>query len=322
MESKYTWLNGSLVPNEQATVPFMTNALHYGTAVFEGIRSYAAEGGPAIFRLREHVERLANSAYVLGIRELPYSVEQMTDAIRETVAANGLDSCYIRPLIYLSQGGFNLVVDMAQVGFGVAVWEWNAYLGPEALEQGIRANISSFTRHHPNVMMTKAKISGNYANSVLARTESLRLGFEEAIMLDPYGLVAECTGENLFVVRQGKIVTPPTTAVLEGLTREAVILLAGDLGYEVIEQPISRDQLYIADEVFVCGTAAEVVGLREIDFRKIGAGVSGPVTRALQHAFTETVYGRGARSAEWLDYVKPDKVAVEWPASVEAASAQ
>ena len=322
MQSKYTWLNGSLVPNEQATVPFLTNALHYGTAVFEGIRCYPAEHGPAVFRLREHAERLADSAYILGIRELPYTAEQMADAIRETVAANGLGACYIRPLIYLSEGGFNLVVDAAKVGFGVAVWEWNAYLGPEALEQGIRANISSFTRHHPNVMMTKAKISGNYANSVLARTESVRLGFEEAIMLDPYGFVAECTGENLFVVRRGKIFTPPTVAVLEGLTRDAVLTLAGDLGYEVIEQAISRDQLYIADEVFVCGTAAEVIGLREIDFRQIGAGVSGPVTKALQMAFTDAVYGRGARSAEWLDYVTADSVAVNWPAPVESASAK
>jgi len=319
MQSKYTWLNGSLVANEQATVPFLTNALHYGTAVFEGIRCYPADGGPAIFRLREHVERLADSASVLGIRSLPYTVEQMTDAIRETVAANGLGACYIRPLIYLSEGGFNLFVDGAKVGFGVAVWEWNAYLGPEALAQGIRANIASFARHHPNVMMTKAKISGNYANSVLARTESLRLGFEEAIMLDPYGFVAECTGENLFVVRQGKIITPPAAAILEGLTRDAVITLAGDLGYTVIEQPISRDQLYIADEVFVCGTAAEVIGLREIDYRQIGTGVSGPVTRALQHAFTETVYGRGLHSAEWLDYVNGSPITVGMSQVADAA---
>jgi branched-chain amino acid aminotransferase len=322
MQSQYTWLNGSLVPTEQATVPFLTNALHYGTAVFEGIRLYPAQNGPAIFRLREHVERLAQSAYVLGVRELPYTVEQMAGAIRETVVANKMEACYIRPLIYLSSGGFNLSVDAAKVGFGVAVWEWNAYLGPEALAQGIRANIASFTRHHPNVMMTKAKISGNYANSVLARTESLRLGFDEAIMLDPYGLVAECTGENLFLVRQGRIVTPPRATVLEGLTRDAVITLAGDLGYEVSEEPISRDHLYIADEVFVCGTAAEVIGLREIDFRKIGPGVSGPVTKALQHAFTETVYGRGARSAEWLEYVTPETVAVNWPASAEVAAAK
>jgi branched-chain amino acid aminotransferase len=322
MESKYTWLNGSLVPNAQATVPFLTNALHYGTAVFEGIRLYKAEAGPAIFRLQEHVERLAQSAYVLGVRELPYTVQQMADAIRETVVANQMESCYIRPLIYLSQGGFNLSVDAAQVGFGVAVWEWNAYLGPEALEQGIRANIASFTRHHPNVMMTKAKISGNYANSVLARTESLRLGFDEAIMLDPYGLVAECTGENLFLVHRGKILTPPRATVLEGLTRDAVITLAGDLGYTVVEQPISRDHLYIADEVFVCGTAAEVIGLREIDYRKIGPGVSGPVTKALQKAFSDAVFGRGPRSAEWLEYINAENVAVNWPASVEAAAKQ
>ncbi len=320
MESKYTWLNGSLVPNEQATVPFLTNALHYGTAVFEGIRMYKADAGPAIFRFPEHVDRLADSAYILGIRELPYSVEEMTAAIEETIVANKMESCYIRPLIYLREGaGLNL--DALKVGFGVAVWEWNAYLGPEALEKGIRANVSSYTRHHPNVTMTKAKISGNYANSVLARTQSLRMGFEEAILLDPSGFVAECSGENIFLVHRGKILTPPRATILEGITRDAVITLAQDLGYEVIEQPIARDHLYIADEVFVCGTAAEVVGLREIDYRKVGSGASGPVTRALQHAFTETVAGRGARSAEWLHYVTPESVVVNWPASVEAASA-
>ncbi|MBI3362954.1 MAG: branched-chain amino acid transaminase [Chloroflexi bacterium] len=303
MQAKYTWLNGSLVPTEQATVPFLTNALHYGTAVFEGIRSYGTDRGPAVFRLREHAERLARSAAVLGVRNLPYSPEQIADAIRETVAANGFAECYVRPLIYCGAGGFNLNVDGAEVGFGVAVWEWTLYLGAEALERGIRANVASFTRHHPNVMMTKAKISGNYANSVLARTESLRLGFDEAIMLDPYGFVAECTGENLFIVRRGQIVTPPRAAVLEGLTRDSVIQLAGDLGYEVVEEQISRDQLYIADEVFVSGTAAEVIGLREIDFRQIGPGVSGPVTRALQRAYSDVIHGRGPRSAEWLDYV-------------------
>jgi branched-chain amino acid aminotransferase len=318
MTAKYTWLNGSLLPTEQATVPFLTNALHYGTAVFEGIRCYAADRGPAIFRLREHAERLADSAYVLGIRKLPYTVEEMIEAIRETVSANGFAECYIRPLIYLGAGGFNLNADGAQVGFGVGVWEWNAYLGQEALERGIRANVASFARHHPNEMMTKAKISGNYANSVLARTESLRLGFEEAIMLDPYGFVAECTGENLFLVRKGKIVTPPRSAILEGLTRDAVIQLAGDLGFTVAEEPISRDQLYIADEVFVTGTAAEVIGLREIDFRQIGAGMCGPITRALQQAFGDTIRGRGAHSAEWLDYVSMPEMAyrVAQPADV------
>jgi branched-chain amino acid aminotransferase len=193
---------------------------------------------------------------------------------------------------------------------GIAAWKWTNYLGADALEQGIRANIASFTRHHPNVSMTKAKIAGNYANSVLAKTESVRLGFEEAIMLDTQGFVAECTGENIFVVRHGRIVTPGLATILEGITRDAVITLAGDLGYTVVEAPISRDQLYTADEVFVCGTAAECIGLREIDFRTIGAGKSGPVTRAIQQAFHAAIHGRHPRSAEWLDYVDTSAPAV------------
>jgi branched-chain amino acid aminotransferase len=199
---------------------------------------------------------------------------------------------------------------------GIAVWEWKNYLGQEALENGIRANIASFTRHHPNVTMTKAKVTGNYANSVLAKTESVRLGFEEAIMLDPQGYVAECTGENLFLVRGGKIYTPLTAPVLEGITRDALVTLARDLGYEVIEQPIARDQLYVADEVFVCGTAAECIALREIDFRVIGAGKMGPVTRAVQQAFHAAIRGKHPRSAEWLDYVNtPASVPVRETAS-------
>jgi branched-chain amino acid aminotransferase len=303
MESKYVWMNGELVEFEKATVHFLTPALHYGVGVFEGIRCYDTERGPAIFRLKEHAERLVDSARVLGFRDLPYSAAELADAIRLTVAANSFAECYIRPLIFLSGGGWNLTVDGGQASVGIAVWEWKNYLGAEALEAGIRANIASFTRHHPNVMMTKAKVTGNYANSVLAKTESVRLGFEEAIMLDPYGFVAECTGENLFVVRRGQIFTPGLATILEGITRDALITLAGDLGYTVTEAPISRDQLYTADEVFVCGTAAECIGLREIDFRTIGAGKTGPVTRAIQQAFHAAIHGRGPRSAEWLDYV-------------------
>jgi branched-chain amino acid aminotransferase len=303
MESKYIWMDGELVEFQEATVHFLTAGLHYGVGVFEGIRCYSTGRGPAVFRLREHVERLANSAKVLGWRDLPYSAVELVDAIKLTVAANGFDECYIRPLVYLADGGWNLTVDTGRPGVGIAVWEWKNYLGEEALKRGIRANISSFTRHHPNVVMTKAKITGNYANSVLAKTESVRLGFDEAIMLDPQGYVAECTGENLFLVRGGKIYTPPTVDILEGITRDALITLARDLGYAVIEQPISRDHLYIADEVFVCGTAAECIALREIDFRVIGAGKMGPVTRRVQQAFHAAIHGRHPRSAEWLDYV-------------------
>ncbi len=309
MESQFTWMNGRLLPNDQATVPFMTNALHYGTAVFEGIRCYSTERGPAIFRLKDHMERLINSARILGVRQFPYDVETLMAAAKETVLANNFVDCYVRPLLYLASGGFNLNVDYATVGVGIGVWEWNAYMGPEALAKGIRANVSSFTRHHSNVMMTKAKISGNYANSFLARTESMRLGFDEAIMLDPTGNVAECTGENLFVVRGGKLYSPTRTTVLEGITRDSIITIAHDQGYEVIEQPITRDQLYIADEVFVCGTAAEVIGLREIDFRTIGSGESGPITRHLQQLFHAALRGREPRYAEWLDPLTPQPIA-------------
>jgi branched-chain amino acid aminotransferase len=303
MLSKYIWMNGELVEFEKATLHFLTPALHYGVGVFEGIRSYATGRGPAIFRLREHVKRLLNSARVLGFRDFPYSQGALEDAVRLTVSVNGFADCYIRPLVYLTDGGWNLTVDAGKPSVGIAVWEWNNYLGQEALENGIRANITSFTRHHPNVMMTKAKVTGNYANSVLAKTESMRLGFDEAIMLDPQGYVAECTGENLFVVRDGSIYTPPSAPVLEGITRDAIVTLARDLGYAVLEMQISRDQLYIADEVFVCGTAAECIALREIDHRQIGDGRMGPVTRAVQHAFHETIRGRHLRSAQWLDYV-------------------
>jgi branched-chain amino acid aminotransferase len=207
-------------------------------------------------------------------------------------------------VIWLADGGWNINVDGAKPHLGIATWAWGAYLGEAAIEAGIRANISSYTRHHVNVMMTKAKISGNYANSALAKTESVRLGFDEAIMLDPQGYVAECTGENIFVVRNGQILTPPATTILEGITRDALITIARDLGFAVSEQMISRDQLYIADEVFVCGTAAECIALREIDFRTIGSGTMGPVTRQIQQAYQAAIHGKAAKYAGWLAHVK------------------
>jgi branched-chain amino acid aminotransferase len=297
------WFNGKLVPPSEAKFEFLTPALHYGVAAFEGIRCYRTPRGPAIFRLREHIERLLGSARVLGFREMPFGLEELSEACKQTVLASGFDECYIRPLIWLAEGGWNLTVDAGKPYTGIAVWEWKGYLGPAAVEQGVRANVSSFTRHHPNATMTKAKISGNYPNSVLAKTESLRLGFDEAIMLDPQGFVAECTGENIFVVRRGKLLTPPEGAILEGITRDSIMTLARDLGIEVSAQPVSRDQLYVADEVFVCGTAAEVIGLREIDFRPIGTGHGTPVTRALQEAYSKAVRGEATRSREWLAYV-------------------
>ncbi len=309
MESKFIWMDGELVAFEQANIHMLTAALHYGAAVFEGIRAYKTDRGPAVFRLREHVARLLESAEIFGFRELPYTVDSVTQAIKETVRANGFEECYVRPLLYLTGGAWNLNVDAGQPALMIAVWQWSNYLGEEALEKGIRANVSSYTRHHPNVSMTKAKIAGNYVNSILAKTESVRLGFDEAIMLDPQGYIAECTGENLFMVRRGKLVTPATAPVLEGITRHTIHTIAKDLGYEVLEQPISRDQLYVADEVFVCGTAAECIGLSEIDFRKVGDGRTGPVTRAIQHVYHDAIRGKLEKYDAWCDYVEEQEKA-------------
>ncbi|MGA9118291.1 MAG: branched-chain amino acid transaminase [Bacteroidota bacterium] len=303
MKSRYLWMNGEMVEYEKATVHFLTPALHYGAGVFEGIRCYDTEKGPAVFRLVEHIDRLMSSALIFGFRSLPFSAEDLVRAAKETVAANEFSECYVRPLIYLTGGGWNLTVDGGTASVGIAVWEWNNYLGADSLERGVRANISSFTRHHPNVTMTKAKVTGNYANSFLAKTESMRLGFDEAILLDPEGYVAECTGENIFVVKNGTIFTPPVAPVLQGITRDTLIALAHDLGLEVAEASLTRDMLYAADEVFVSGTASECIGLREIDFRTIGSGRTGEVTRKLQQAYHAAVHGKHRRSVDWLALV-------------------
>ena len=303
MESKYVWMDGELVDFEKATVHILTPAMHYGAAVFEGIRAYNTDKGPAVFRLTEHADRLLDSARVFGIREFPFTVEDIVKGVKDTVRANGFTDCYIRPLLYIKGGAWNLNVDAGKPALAIAVWQWSNYLGEEALAKGIRANISSFTRHHPNVSMTKAKIAGNYVNSFLAKTESERLGFQEAIMLDPQGYVGECTGENIFVVRRGKIITPSTAPVLEGITRHTIFTIAKELGYEVLEQPISRDQLYIADEVFVCGTAAECIGLSEIDFRTVGDGRTGPITRAIQKVYHDAIRGKVEKYEGWCDYL-------------------
>jgi branched-chain amino acid aminotransferase len=300
--ARYIWIDDSLRPASEGNVPFVSAAVQYGFSVFEGIRCYATDKGPAVFRMDEHVERLMDSALIVGFRDLPVDADKVRIAINQTVAANEFSACYIRPSIYLD-GGMSLTVEAGTPHFIVAVWEWKNFLGAEAKERGIRANIASFTRHHPNIMMTKAKVAGNYVSSILAKTESQRAGFDEAIMLGPDGYVAECTGENLFLVRNGRIYTTPKAGILEGITRDTLIALAGDLGYTVTEEPISRDQLYIADEVFVCGTAAELIALREIDFRTIGAGKTGPTTKALQTEFDKLITGKHARSAGWLSPV-------------------
>jgi branched-chain amino acid aminotransferase len=298
--SPFVWWRGGLVRSEEASLPFLTPALHYGIGAFEGIRAYRTDRGTAIFRLDEHVERLLASTRVLGLTSLPWSAAQIRDAIVATVRANGFPDCYVRPLVFLASGGWDLDLGSGTPELGIAVWEWRAYLGEAARERGVRAHVSSFTRHHPNVTMTKAKLAGNYVNSVLAKTESRRLGFDEAIQLDTQGFVAECTGENLFVVRGGRLLCPPAATTLEGITRDTLITIACGLGYTVQEAPISRDQLYIADEVFVCGTAAEVVAVREVDGRPVGDGACGAVTRQLQEAYEAAVRGRQQRYESWL----------------------
>jgi branched-chain amino acid aminotransferase len=303
IETSTLWVNGELVPYAEAKIHLLTGALHYGAAVFEGIRAYRTDRGSAVFRLPEHADRLLESAEILGFRDLPYTVESISQAVMETLRANGLEECYIRPLLYLDGEVWSLNIDAGRPALMIGIWEWTNYLGEEALENGIRANVSSYARHHPNVMMTKSKIAGNYVNSILAKTESVRLGFEEAIMLDPDGYVAECTGENLFMVKRGVIYTPSLAPVLEGITRNTMFVLASERGYRVEEALISRDQLYAADEVFVCGTAAEVVGLREIDFRRVGDGRMGPVTRALQQAYQDAVRGRLADHQNWCEFI-------------------
>jgi branched-chain amino acid aminotransferase len=315
MTSQYVWMNGSLVETADASVPFLTAGLHYGIGVFEGIRAYATVRGPAVFRLRDHLRRLHASCHILGFRDLPYSVDELAVAVGQTIRANDFEECYIRPLVYLAEGGWNLTLDSGKPHVGIAVWRQTVYLGQEVSSRGLRVNVSSFTRNHPGATMTKAKISGNYVNSVLAKTDSQRQGFDEAILLDPEGYVAECTGANVFLVRGGRLVTPPSDAILEGITRATIVALAADLGLEAVEARVSRDHLYAADEVFVCGTAAEVLGVAEIDTRRVGDGRTGPITGRIQRAYADVVHGRHPRSDEWLEYVGV-------PATVPSAAAK
>lgn len=300
---KFVWMNGNLVETEKATVPFFNTTLHYGAGVFEGIRCYSTEKGAAVFRLKDHMDRLISSARVLGVREFPFTSDDLCAATKEVIKANGYSSCYIRPLLYLTSAFPSLNLDDGKAAVGIGVWEMGAYLGQEKIENGLKANVSSFTRHHPNVTMTKAKITGNYANSILAKTESIRFGFDEAIMLDPQGYVAECTGENIFLVRKGAVYSPITADTLEGITRDSLITLIKGLGFTVTETMVGRDQLYIADEVFVCGTAAELTPVSEIDGRVIGSGKMGPITRQIQAEFHKVIRGEHLLSEQWLDYV-------------------
>jgi branched-chain amino acid aminotransferase len=302
MKSDFIWMDGELIPYEEATVHIITPTLHYGVGIFEGIRCYQTPQGPAVFRLQDHLERFLESIRILGVLDFPYSVEQIRQAVHKTILANGFKECYIRPLMYL-EGPLGLNMDLSLPKLGIATWEWGPYLGEEARNSGIHMMVSSFTRLHPNINMTKSKITGNYANSMMVKTLALRSGYDEAVILDPSGYVAECTGENLFMVRNGVLITPPSASILEGITRDTVMTLAADLDIPIKEEMITRDQLYIADEVFITGTAAEIVAVRMIDYRQVGEGKPGSVTQALLKAFLDNVHGQSNRSKEWLEYL-------------------
>jgi branched-chain amino acid aminotransferase len=297
------WLDGDLVDWDEARVHILTHTLHYGLGVFEGIRSYrTADGRSAVFRMEEHVRRLFESAHI-NLMEIPFSREAVCDAILETLRANHLDEGYIRPLVFVGDGAMGLNPADNPIRLAVIAYAWGKYLGEEGMERGIRAKVSSYQRHHVNAKMTKGKTCGDYVNSILAKREALLDGYDEAIMLDTQGLVAEASGENLFVVRDGEIVTPPLANVLDGITRATVMQLAVEQGIPVVERSITRDELYVADEIFLTGTAAEVTPIREVDRRSVGSGTRGPVTKALQEAFFDVVAGRDAKRADWLTYL-------------------
>lgn len=298
----YIWLDGALVPWDQAQVHFLTHSLHYGVAAFEGIRLYRCEdGSSAIFRLGEHVDRLLASCKITLI-ESPYTREQLIDASLEIVRANALPEAYLRPMIFLGAGGgLGLGSSDSPVRVAIASYAWGAYLGADGLKKGIRACVASFTRGGLNSMMSKGKITGQYVGSVLAKRQALKDGFDEAIMLDVNGHVAEATGENLFMVKRGVLHTPPLSSpILEGITRDTILVLARELGITIVERTFARDELYCSDEVFLCGTAAELTPVREIDNRPVGAGVVGPVTARLQAAFLSAVRGGAPYHPEWL----------------------
>ncbi len=297
------WLDGELVDWDAARVHVLTHTLHYGLGVFEGIRSYRTDDGrSAVFRLAEHVQRLFESAHI-NLLEVPFSREEVSAAIRETLRANGLDEGYIRPLVFVGDGAMGLNPGDNPIRLAIIAYAWGAYLGEEGMEQGIRAKVSTFQRHHVNAKMAKGKTCGDYVNSILAKREALLDGYDEAIMLDSQGFVAEASGENLFLVRDGEIITPPLPTVLAGITRATAIELAREKGIGVTERALGRDELYIADELFLTGTAAEVTPIREVDRRTIGAGTRGPVTKALQSAFFEVVRGKDRKHEDWLTYL-------------------
>ncbi|MCH8263285.1 MAG: branched-chain amino acid transaminase [Proteobacteria bacterium] len=296
------WLDGRFVPWREAKIHVLTHTLHYGMGVFEGVRAYQAEKGTAIFRLQEHTDRLFRSAHILAM-PMPYDKATINNACLEAVSKNELDSAYIRPMCFYGSEGMGLRADNLKVHVMVAAWSWGSYLGSEGLEKGIRIKTSSYTRHHVNITMCKAKANGNYLNSMLASQEALDCGYDEALLLDNEGYVSEGSGENIFIVRNGALFTPDLASALEGITRETIFVLAKEKGLEVREKRITRDEVYIADEVFFTGTAAEVTPIRELDGRMIGQGCRGPITEMLQKTYFDLVHGRGEDRPEWLSYI-------------------
>jgi len=295
------WMNGRLVDWADARIHILTHTLHYGTGVFEGIRCYETKTGPAIFRLTDHIERLHKSAKIL-MMPMPYSVEELVEACKETVRANGLPACYVRPIAYYGYGEMGVSPLAATVDVAIACWPWGAYLGEEALLRGARMKISSWARHDHNTMPPAAKTTGNYVNSSLAKVEAIKAGYDEAIMLNPMGFVSECTGENLFVARQGRLLSPPlSSGALEGVTQSSVTTIAHDLGFEVRLDTIARSDLYIAEEIFLCGTAAEVTPVNSVDDREVPC--PGPMTKAIMEEYGKAVRGQVDRYKDWVEHV-------------------
>ncbi len=306
-KSEWIWMNGEFVAWDDAQVHVLSHGLHYGTGVFEGVRCYATERGPAIFRHTEHLDRLAMSAELYYL-PLEYEREELRQATHELIRRNNLESCYIRPLAFRGYGEMGLYAQTAPVNVVIAAWPWGAYLGEESKRRGVRVKVSSWRRISPASLIPHAKASGQYLNSILAKTESARAGYDEAILLDETGYVCEGSGENIFVVRDGVIATPGhSNSILDGISRKSVIQIASDLGYEVEERDIARSELYLADEIFLCGTAAELVPVREVDDHEIGA--PGEITRVIQAKFEDALHGRAQEYLEWLDVVEvPSKV--------------
>ncbi|MBI5212537.1 MAG: branched-chain amino acid transaminase [Nitrospirae bacterium] len=297
------WMDGKFVNWDDANIHVLTHTLHYGLGVFEGIRCYSTPKGPAVFRLDEHIKRLFQSAHIFLI-DIPFSQDEIKKAIADTVKKNKLKECYIRPLAYIGYGVMGLYPKGNPIRIAVAAWPWGAYLGEEGLEKGIRVKVSSYIRNHVNANMTRGKVCGYYVNSQIAKKEAISAGYDEALLLDTEGYVSEGSGENIFIVRNGVLKTTPLTSILEGITRDSIITIAKNVGIEVIEERFTRDEVYIADEAFFTGTAAEVTPIRELDGRKIGEGKAGKVTRKLQSVFFDIVKGKNKKYEKWLTYVK------------------